>query len=176
MRNDLLIQTGDFLFLLDRTHLNIGRHCWISTTTIDRRLIKKRIHAEVITLANRVELMVVATATIKGQPHPYRAYRFSLIKYIFHAIFCCDAATFAVDHVVTIEARRQHLLLRCIRQQITGDLFHGKVVVRLIGIEGANHPITPRPHGAFAITLIPIAIGIPCGLQPIPCHALTITR
>ena len=66
--------------------LDIWRHCWISTTTIHRRLIKERIHAEVITLTNRVELMVVATATIKSQPHPHRAHRFCLIKNIFHAV------------------------------------------------------------------------------------------
>ena len=176
MRCDLLLETGNLLFLLARTHLNIGRHCWISTTTIHRRLIKERIHAEVITLTNRVKLMVVATATIKSQPHPHGAHRFCLIKNIFHAVLRRDTATFAVDHVVTIEARRQHLLLRCIRQQITGDLFHGKVVVRLIGIEGANHPVTPWPHSTFTVTLIPIAIGIPCGLEPIPSHTLTISR
>ena len=176
VRSDLLFQRGDLLFLFRRAHLNVWRHRRIAPAAVHRCLVEERIHAVVITLTDRVELMIMAAAAIKSQPHPHGAHRFCLIKNILHTVFCRDTAALTIDHMIAVKTGGQHLLLSCIRQQITGDLFHGKIVIRLISIEGANHPVTPWPHSTFTVPLIPIAIGIPCGLEPIPSHTLTITR
>ena len=74
--------------------------------------------------------MIVAAAAGERQPHPNCAHRLGLVEHILHAVFGSNAAAFAVDHVVAVEARGQHLLLCRIRQQVTGNLFHGKLTIQ----------------------------------------------
>ena len=120
--------------------------------------------------------MIVATAAVKGKSHPNRSHCLSLIEDILHPVFGCNAAAFAIDHMVAIETRRQHLFLCRVRQQVARDLFHGKLIVTLIRVERPHYPIAPRPHRAFAITLVAVAVRVARRLQPIPSHSLAVTR
>ena len=120
--------------------------------------------------------MIMASAAIEGKAQPDCPHGFRHIHHIIDAVFCCDPASFAIDHMIAIKASCKALLNSWIGKEIasklpSGELFEGEII-----IESGSCPITPRPHGSFVIALIPIAICITRGIKPIPDHAFAIMR
>ena len=120
--------------------------------------------------------MIMASAAIEGQAQPDCPHGFRHIHHIIDAVFCCDPASFAIDHMIAIKASCKALLNSWIGKEIasklpSGELFEGEII-----IESGSCPITPRPHGSFVIALIPIAICVARGIKPIPDHAFAIMR
>ncbi len=51
-----------------------------------------------------------------------------------------------------------------------------KVIVGLVFLEGADHPVTPLPDGAVAIDLIAVAVRVTRDIEPLGGHALSVAR
>ena len=116
----------------------------------------------------------MTTTAIHRQPQPDGASGLSHLHHIIDAILFGDAASFSVDHVITQKTGREFLFERRIWKQIAGKLPDCKLVIRHVRIERVDHPVSPRPHRAFIVTLIAIGIGVPSGIEPCPCHAFAI--
>ena len=115
--------------------------------------------------------MALRAAHCQAQPHG--ASRLDAIHHVLHPSLLGDAATLAVDHVIAVEPRRQFLLLRRIRQEITRKLPDRELVVAHVVVDRLHHPIPPRPHRALGIALVAVRVRIACRIQPIPGPALT---
>ena len=113
-----------------------------------------------VALGDGVEFVVVAAAAGHRGAQPKGGHRFHLVKNVLHAILLRDAAALAINHVVAIEGRRQPLLVRRLRQQVAGKLLDGEVVVGLVCVQRAHHPIAPRPHIAVGVVLVTVGVGV----------------
>ena len=54
------------------------------------------------------------------------------------------------------------LILRCIRQHISSELFDGELIVGHILIESSDNPVAIGPNITGTIFLITITVGIAC--------------
>ena len=121
--------------------------------------------------------MIVASRAAYGEAEPHRANRRGPIDHLLHAILFAIHAAFAIGQRIAMEAGRDLLLERCIRQQISGDLLGGELVKRHPSIYRADHPVAPLPRiGPEVIFLETIAIGIARQIQPMPRPLLAIVR
>ena len=59
-------------------------------------------------------------------------------------------------------------------QKITGQLVDGKLIKRLVLVEGLDHPLAVRPNGTRQIYLVTIGIGIAREVEPTPGHVLPV--
>ena len=71
---------------------------------------------------------------------------------------------------------RQDLFGCRIGKQIAGELFDRELVKRHVVMEGLDDPVAPRPVAAIGILLIPIGIGIACGIEPPHRHPFAVVR
>ena len=97
--------------------------------------------------------MVVTGSATYSQAQPDRACRIDTVFGVHHQNFLLDRPAFARRNVAAIEARRDHLIARRVRQQVARDLFDRKFIKRLIPVERANHPIAIRPHLAIVVVM-----------------------
>lgn len=79
-------------------------------------------------LRHRVELVVVTDSTSQGHAHKDRGHRFGSIDGVAYKDFFVDRSAFAGGDVAAIEAGRDLLIDRGIRQQVPGHLFDGELV------------------------------------------------
>ena len=127
-------------------------------------------------LRDGIVFVIVATAASHRQTKPYRRCCFNPVDDGFHAPFLGNNAPFSVDPMIAIEAGRDLLIHRRIRQQIPRQLIDRKLIERLIPIERRDDPIAPSPHETLEIRLIPIAIRISRAIQPLHRHPFPIAR
>ena len=62
------------------------------------------------------------------------------------------------------------------RQQIAGELLDRELVERQIAVEGADHPVAPRPHAAIAVDVVAVRVGVAGGVEPRHGHPLAVVR
>ena len=71
---------------------------------------------------------------------------------------------------LSIEFRRKPvatpLILRRIGQQIAGDLFDEKLIVRHVRVESVHDPVAIHPHEARLVLLETVGVGVTCGVEP----------
>jgi len=75
-----------------------------------------------------------------------------------------------------IEGRADAGLLRCIGQQIAGNLFQREPVESLVFVERSNDPITVRPNIARIVAVITDCVGEANHIEPTDRHPLAIVR
>ena len=161
---------------LRRTGLDDRRCRRVAAAAVDRRLVEEGSELVILALGERIEFMVVATTAVERQAKPNRAHRLGHIEDIIDAILLGNAAALAVNHVIAVEAGSQDLIVRRIRQKITGQLLDGELIERHVVVERTNHPVAPGPHRTLAVTLIAVGVGVASRLQPVPRHAFAIGR
>ena len=180
---DLFFLCGNLLFqhhnlptLFRAADGKIRCHLRVTPAAIDRGVVIEGKQAVIVAPDKGIKLVVMAARTDHRGPHPEGCHRLHLVEDIIHTILLSNTAPFTIDHVVAVKAGGQHLLFSRVGQEIPRQLLNGKLVIRHVRIQGAHHPVAPRPHGAFAVALITVAVGISRGLQPIPRHPLAVTR
>ena len=135
--------------------------------------VEERIQRIKILLRDRIELVVVAARTLEGLREEGCAHCVHAIHHVGDSKFLLDRAAFLRLHVVSIKCRRQYLVLRRVRQQVSGELPRYKSVVGQILVERLDHPIAPRPHRAITICLVTESVGITGEIEPIDRHPFT---
>ena len=157
---------------------NIHGRCGLTTApfAVFTGLVENVIQCEVVTLREGIEFMIVALRAAQRQPHPDSACGLHAIHHVLHARLLGDAPALAIDHVIAIEAAREFLLGRGIRQKITRELPDRELIVGHVVIDRLHHPVTPWPHGALRIALVAVAVGVACRIQPVPSPALAEVR
>lgn len=140
----------------------------ISATSVNGSLIEECSQRVVVLLAERIIFVVMAATAVEGEAHPHRADGFGHVEDVVDAVFFGDGASFAIDGMIAEKAGGEDLLLGGIGKEITCDLPDGEVVVGDVSINGIDDPVAPRPHGAFAVALKAIGVGVACGIEPGP--------
>ena len=170
--------TGDFL--LDGGPLRVDRlpgkrrQGRLVFTVCVGRIVEDRVELEVLLLRERVVLVVVALAAAHRRAHPRAHGRVDAVDDRHRAKLLVDRATFAVAERVAVEGRRDPVVERRIRQQVTGQLLERELVERHVGVEGLHHPVAPAPNCPRRIIGVAGAVGIAGQVEPLPGHVLAI--
>ena len=130
----------------------------------------------VVGLGDGVELMGVALRAAEGHAQPRGAHGVHAIEHVIDARFFGVTAAFAVGHVVALEAGRELLLRRGVREKIAGELLEGELVVRDVAVERFDDPVAPRPVGPGGVRLEAVSIRITRRIQPPHSHAFAVVR
>ena len=130
----------------------------------------------VIGLGDRVELVGMALRAAEREAQPGRAHGVHAVQDVIDARLLGVAAALAVGHMVALEAGRELLLGGRIREQVTGELFEGELVVRCVTVEGFDDPVAPRPVVAGRIRLEAVGVRVTRGIEPPHGHAFAVMR
>ena len=77
--------------------------------------------------------------------------------------------------MTTIESGGHDLIIGRVRQQVTGELFDGKLIEGHIGVQRSDNPVSVKPHFAIVVQMQSVRVPIAHGIQPKPGHVLAIT-
>ena len=131
---------------------------------------------EIVLLADRVELVVVAPRALDAHAQQRASERVHTVGDVLDPILLRDDAALLALHVVAIEAGGQPLLVGGRRQQVARQLPRDELVERQVAVEGANHPVPPRPHGPHPVVLVAVRVGVPRDVEPLDGHSLAVGR
>ena len=120
--------------------------------------------------------MIVATAALERLRQERGAEGVDAVRHIRDAKLFFDDAALFVLHVQTVERGRQPLVFRGVRQHVAGQLPRCEFVVRLVAVEGTNHPVAEGPHLAEAVRLVAVRVGVPCEVEPLDRHPFAVAR
>ena len=118
--------------------------------------------------------MLVTSGATNGEPKKHRAECVDPIDDVLHTELLFDNAGLVVNHVISIEARRDLLVDRRVRQQITSQLLNRKLVEGHVVVERADDPVTPRPHCPIVVREVAIRVSIASGVQPVDRHVFSV--
>ena len=118
--------------------------------------------------------MGVALAAANGEPHPGRGRGVHPVQHVGGLVLLRDGAALVVDGVIPIETRGNQLSRRGVGQQVARELLDGEDVKRLVLVIRADHPVSPQPHGAAAVDVVTVGVGISGGVQPAQGHPLAV--
>ncbi len=119
--------------------------------------------------------MVVAAGTTQGQPKKHRPHGFHPVHDVFRTPLLFDCSAFCLNAVIPVESGSHDLVIAGIWHEISRQLPRYKLIVGLVGIEGFNNPVPPRPLSILKIIVIAVTVSIPCPVQPPRRHALPVT-
>ena len=117
----------------------------------------------------------MAARAAHRQAEPHGRGRVHAIHDILGRILLRDDAALGVATVVAVEAGGDVLFARRAGQQITRELLHREAVEGQVAVERVDHPVAPAPHGAFAVALVAVGVGVAGRVEPTAGHALAVT-
>ena len=162
--------------LANRQHEHWRGITHISVGVILRGVSEKGGHRVKVACRDRVEFVVMALRTVRGQAEPYPRCRLHAILRIVREIFLGDGAAFRRGDVAAMEARRDQLLLRRIGQKIAADLLHGEFVEALVSIESVNHPFAVGPDFAVVINVLTVCVAVTRRIEPVARAMFAVAR
>ena len=80
--------------------------------------------------------------------------------------FLVHGSRFIVVHGVAVKRRGNQLVIGGLGQQIARQLLFGKLIKRLVGVEGLHHPVAVPPNVASVVFLVTARVGIPRQIKP----------
>ncbi len=162
---DLGLPAGCLLFLLRR--IDFEERAFVPAVCVSR-VIKEREEPEILFLRDRVVLVAVALGAGDRRAHPHGHRRVHPVHDGDVAELLVVGAAFVVRQCVPMKRRRDELFVRGVGQQIARDLFDGKLIEGLVGVQRANHIIAVGPDRAGRIVRIARGVGIAGKIQPHP--------
>ena len=123
-------------------------------------------HREVFALRDRIILVVVTAGALHRQAHETVAGGHHAVIDAVLSELLGDRAAFERHAMQPVEGRRHALVLGRRRQQVAGELFRQELVVRLIFVEGLEHPVPPRPGEHGLVAGVAPGVGIAREIQP----------
>ena len=120
--------------------------------------------------------MVMAARAAHGESEPCSCRCTRAIDDILHVILLRNRPAFEVDHVVAVESARDFLFERRVGKQVASQLLDRELVERHVAVEGANHPIAPRPDLAQAVDVKAMGIGVTRQIEPLHRHSLAVVQ
>ena len=128
-------------------------------------------HPEVVLLADRIELMVVALRASEGQAEDGFTEGLHAVGVVVDEVLGGNRATLVGVHVVALESGGDELAVVGIRHEVAGDLLRDEAVVGLVVVEGLDDPVAPEPEVTPAVDGEAVGVGVTGGIQPIEAHA-----
>ena len=104
-------------------------------------------------LGNGIELVIMANGAPHGQTHPDGRGGAGSVDGIADIVFFIYGSAFTGSDIAAIEAGGDTLIQRGFRQQITSQLFNGKLVKRHVLIKCLYHPVTVGPDFTVVIQM-----------------------
>ena len=130
------------------------------------RVVHERHQLVVRPVRYRVELVRMTLCTAQREAKPGGAGGVDAINHRVESKLERINASLLVDHRVAMKTSG-HALRQCgARQHVAGDLFDGELIERHVVVDGADHPVSPRPDGSRAILLITVRVGITREVEP----------
>ena len=138
------------------------------------RRIEEREEPVVILLRDGIVLVVVAAGALHRQTKEGAGGRVNAVGIVLHAKLLIHAAPFVGLAMVPVEGRGQPLLAARTRQQVARDLPDDEVIEAHVAVEGADHPVAPRPHVVRAVGLIAVRVRVARHVQPLHRHPFAV--
>ena len=139
-------------------------------------IAEHRRHREVVLLRDRVVFVVVAARTFHRQTHEAVAGGHHAVIDAILAELLGDRAALEGHAVDAVEGRRHALVLGRVGEEIPGELFRQELVIRLVVVEGLQHPVPPRPGEHRLIARVAPGVGVTRQIEPGDRQMLTVTR
>ena len=168
---------GEFLkifFRLYRSHRRSAQR-----VSIHRGIgcaVEERIERIELLLGDGVEFVVVTDGAPGRQPHPRLRGGGGPLDRVAEHELGIDGTALTRGDVVAIETCGHQLILRWIREKISRQLLHGKLIEGQIAVEGPDHPIAVGPDLALIIQVEPVGIGVARDVEPMASHLFAILR
>ena len=116
--------------------------------------------------------MVVALSTLQAEPHPDHRGRLHAVDGVLDTVLFGDGSPFIRRRVVPIETGRDFLIVRRVRDEVSGKLLNRKLVERLVRVVSRDDPVAPRPHVAWPVRVKDAGITVPGRVHPHKRHPL----
>ncbi len=140
------------------------------------RVGEEREEPEVVLLAERIVLVVVALRAAQRGAEPHRRRRVGAIdEHLVHRLVGIDAALL-VGHRVAMEAGGDALRLGRVGQHVAGDLLDREAIEGHVGVERVDHPVAVLPDVATLVLLVAVGVGVAGEVEPRPGPALAVAR
>ncbi len=137
---------------------------------------KEREQPEIVLLAERIVLVVVALGAGERGAKPDRRRRVDAIdEHFVHRLVRIDAP-FLVRHRIAMEAGRDPLIDGRIWQHVAGNLLDSELVERHVSVERVDHPVAVLPDAAPIVFFVAIGVGVSGEVQPGPRPTLAVVR
>ena len=120
-----------------------------------------------VLLRKRVELVVVAGGTARGQPEKGHSKRLHAIAGLVHINFLGNRAALVGRGIAAHETRRRQLVERAGRQQIAGELLTHKRVEAFVRVECTDHVIAIRPNRPVVIEVDTVRVRVAHVVEPV---------
>ena len=141
-----------------------------------RRVPEERRERVELTLADRVELVVVAGRAADGQAHEHAADRFGPVLGVDRLVLLDHHAALVRRDVVALEPGGDQLVESRLRQQVAGDLVEREVVERLVPVERLDHPVAVGVHLAVVVDVDAVGVAVAGRVQPVAGSVLAPVR
>ena len=120
--------------------------------------------------------MAVASRAADGQTLPDGECCVDSVDDVLDLKLFRDDTAFRVASMVAVEACRDFLIERRVRQQIASQLLNRELIERHVLVEGFEYPVTPTPHVSRTVRLIAVGVCVPRCIEPANRHSLGIAR
>ena len=134
-------------------------------------LVEKGGEAVKFFLGNGVKFMVVALGAFHRHAEKGRCGGVNPVIDILQPVFFIHNSAFCRDLVIPVEACGENLLFGGIGQEVSGKLPGHKLVEGHVSPERIDDPVAPGVHGAPAVGVVAVAVGISGHIEPFHCHA-----
>jgi hypothetical protein len=139
-------------------------------------VVEEREQTIVIPLRERVVLVVVALRAGDRGAEPHGTGRVDAIDERLPTRLLDVDAALLVQEGVAVEARRDALFARGVRQHVAGQLLDREPVERHVAVERVDHPVAVLPHRPEAVLLVTVRVGVPGEVEPRPRPPLAVMR
>ena len=102
----------------------------------------------------------------KGGALPCRPGRIHTIHHRRRAKLFITGSTLGIVLGIPVKSRSQQMVRSGFRQQVARELTDGEFIKGHVTIEGADHPIPPRPDVPVRVFFITVSVRITCQIQP----------
>ena len=137
---------------------------------------EERQHPEVVFLAERIVLVVVALRAGQRRAEPDGRGRVHAIDEDFVQRFLRIDAAFLVGHRIAVKPGGDFLVDGRIGQHVASDLLDRELVERQIAVERVNHPVAVFPDAATIVLLVAVGVGVAREIEPRPRPAFAVVR
>ena len=138
--------------------------------------IEEGIHAVIFVVGERVVFVGVALGALGGEAENGFPDGIDAVENALDAELLGLRAALLVGHRVAQESGGDAVVLRGVRQEIAGDLFHNELIVGHVRVHRGDDPIPVEMMIAWQVFLVAGGIRVAGGIQPLARPALTEVR
>ena len=168
---------GKFLPILRQRHVNRRRVLRIIAVECGHRIVAEKC-GELVELLLRkgIEFVVVAGSTARREAEPDATHGVHAVSGVDRVVFLGNRAALASGREAAQETGGDAVILRGTGQEVAGDLFDDKLIVRHVRVHRGDHPVAVEMVVAWQVFLVACGICIAGGIEPLARPALAEVR